>query len=99
MTYLALNFSRYINGVARKHSEVSKLMFSGYQINAITNGVHAATWVSPPFQELFDHYIPMWRQDNFSLRYALSIPREKLWEAHMKCKRKLISLINQKKPV
>ena len=96
MTYLALNFSRYINGVARKHSEVSKLMFAGYQINAITNGVHAATWVSPPFQELFDHYIPMWRQDNFSLRYALSIPREKLWEAHMKCKRKLISLINQK---
>ncbi len=94
MTYLALNFSRFINGVARKHSEVSRLMFAGYEIGSITNGVHAAAWVSAPFQELFDHYIPMWRQDNFSLRYALNIPRDELWQAHMKCKKQLISVVN-----
>ena len=29
MTYLALKLSRYINGVAQKHGEVSRLMFSG----------------------------------------------------------------------
>ena len=75
MTYLALNLSRYVNGVAQKHGEVSRLMFAGYSIDAITNGVHAATWVSAPFRELFDRYIPSWRQDNFSLRYALSIPQ------------------------
>jgi len=57
MTYLALNLSRFINGVAKKHGEVSKLMFAGYTIDAITNGVHAATWVSDPFQKLFDQYI------------------------------------------
>ena len=52
MTYLALNLSRYVNGVAKKHGEVSRLMFGGYEIDAITNGVHAVTWTSPQFQQL-----------------------------------------------
>jgi len=59
MTYLALNLSRYINGVAKKHGEVSRLMFAGHTIDAITNGVHAATWISHPFQEIYDRYIPV----------------------------------------
>jgi len=95
MTYLALKLSRYINGVAQKHGEVSRLMFSGYTIDAITNGVHAATWVSGPFQELFDRYIHFWRQDNFSLRYALSIPREELWVAHAESKKRLMDFVNR----
>lgn len=95
MTYLALNLSRYINGVAQKHGEISRLMFAGYSIDAITNGVHAATWVSAPFRELFDRTIPSWRQDNFSLRYALSLPREELWSAHMQSKTQLIELVNR----
>ena len=95
MTYLALRLSRYINGVAQKHGEVSRLMFAGYAIDAITNGVHAATWVSGPFRELFERYIPFWRQDNFSLRYALSIPREELWDAHMQCKKRLMGFVNR----
>ena len=94
MTYLGLNLSRYVNGVAKKHGEVSRLMFAGYSIDAITNGVHAAAWVSPPFRELFDRYIPLWRKDNFSLRSALSIPREELWNAHMQCKKHLMGLVN-----
>ena len=95
MTYLALNLSRYVNGVAQKHGEVSRLMFAGYTIEAITNGVHAATWVSEPFRGLFDRYIPLWRQDNFSLRYALSIPREEIWNAHMQAKKRLIGFVNR----
>jgi len=95
MTYLALNLSRYINGVAKKHGEVSRLMFAGHTIDAITNGVHAATWISHPFQELYDRYIPDWREDNFSLRYALSIPKEEIWEAHQKVKGELIQYVNR----
>ena len=45
-------------------------MFGGHEIDAITNGVHVGTWVSPPFARLFDRHIPAWRRDNFSLRYA-----------------------------
>jgi glucan phosphorylase len=52
MTYLALNLGHYVNGVAKKHGEVSQLLFAGYVIDSITNGVHGATWVSEPFQHL-----------------------------------------------
>lgn len=95
MTYLALSLSHYINGVAKKHGEISRLIFADYSIDAITNGVHVATWVAKPFQELYDSYIPGWKQDNFSLRYALNIPREKVWAAHLQAKKGLISLVNR----
>ena len=58
MTYLALNLSHYVNGVAKRHGEVSQPMFAGYRIDSITNGVHAATWTRRPFQELFDRTSP-----------------------------------------
>ena len=51
LTYLALNLSHYVNGVTKKHGEVSRLMFAGYTIDSITNGVHAATWTAEPFQQ------------------------------------------------
>jgi starch phosphorylase len=95
MTYLALNLSHYINGVAKKHGEVARHMFAHYVIDAITNGVHAATWTSPPFQTLFDQYIPGWREDNFSLRYALSIPNHEVWNAHLTAKRQMLELVNR----
>ncbi len=95
MTLLALNFSHYVNGVAKKHSEVTGLMFAQYVIHAITNGVHGPTWVSDAFKRLFDHYIPGWRSDAFSLRYALSIPGDEVWTAHTQSKEDLIEYINR----
>jgi starch phosphorylase len=95
MTYLGLNMSRYVNGVAKKHGQVSRMMFAGYHIDAITNGVHAATWTSPPFQALYDCHIPDWRQDSFSLRNAESIPKREIWEAHMLAKTQLLAQVNQ----
>jgi starch phosphorylase len=95
MTFLALNLSGYVNGVAKRHAEVSRLLFAGYAINAITNGVHAVTWTSQPFRDLFDRHIPGWRQDNFSLRSALSIPRDEVWQAHMQAKQRLIHYANR----
>ncbi|NOT60656.1 MAG: alpha-glucan family phosphorylase [Acidobacteria bacterium] len=93
-TYLALNLSHYVNGVAKKHGEVARMMFGGYHIEAITNGVHAATWVAPPLQELYDRHISGWRQDNFSLRSALSIPADELWQAHQRAKKALMQYVN-----
>jgi len=95
MTHLALNLSRYVNGVASIHGEVSRLMFAGYHIDAITNGVHAAMWTSGPFKELFNRYIPLWQQDNFALRYARTIPKQEIWNAHMRCKKELIEFVNE----
>jgi starch phosphorylase len=95
MTYLALSLSHYVNGVAKKHGEVSRHMFAGYHIDSITNGVHAATWTTPELQTLFDRYIPGWREDNFSLRYALSIPDREVVEAHKLVKRRLVEDVNR----
>jgi starch phosphorylase len=95
MTYLALNLSHFINGVAKKHGEVSQHMFARYVIDAITNGVHAATWTSPPFQALFDRHIPGWREDNFSLRSALSLPNQDVWDAHLAAKHLMIQEVNR----
>ena len=73
MTMLALRFSRYANGVAMQHGKVSQQMFPDYKVYSITNGVHAATWLSPQFQDLLDEEIPHWRTDNQYLRSVYGI--------------------------
>ena len=93
MTYIALNLSGFVNGVAKKHAEVSRLLFGEYRIQAITNGVHVATWSAPSTARLFDQYIPGWRDDSFSLRYALLIPPTAMRAAHVESKRCLLEHI------
>ena len=95
MTFLGFNLSHYINGVAKKHGELSRRMFAGYQIDSITNGVHAASWVATPFKQLYDKHIPGWEQDNFSLRYALNVPKQEIWSAHVEAKTSLIQHVNR----
>jgi starch phosphorylase len=90
MTYLGLRCSHYINGVAMHHSEISHSMFPNYPVHAITNGVHAATWTSAPFQELYDRHIPEWRRDNLYLRYAVGIPLAEIQQAHVRAKQELL---------
>jgi glycogen phosphorylase len=96
MTYLALSLSNYINGVAKLHGEVSRRMFPNVPIEAITNGVHAATWSSPAFRDLFDRHIPSWREDNYSLRGALGLPPEEVWAAHLLAKHDLLEAVRKK---
>lgn len=96
MTYLGLHCSRYINGVSMRHGEVSLGMFPGYPIHAITNGVHAATWVSEPFAELYDRHIPGWRHDNRYLRYAIQIPLHEIQSHHSRAKRQLLDVVENR---
>lgn len=102
MTYLALNLSHYVNGVAKKHGEVSRQMLTPhdanhhYQIDHITNGVHLGTWAAPSFAELFDRHIPGWRTDNSSLRNALRVPPGEIWQAHQAAKQRAIDEVNRR---
>jgi starch phosphorylase len=96
MTSLGLRGSHYINGVAMLHGEVSRGMFPEYSIHAITNGVHAPTWISPPFQELFDRHVPEWRRDNLYLRYVIGIPHSEIRNAHNRAKRTLVEEIHRR---
>ncbi len=97
MTYLALTFSHYVNGVAMRHGEISRSMFPNYPINCITNGVHAATWTAEPLQRLYDRHIPEWRRDNLHLRYAISLPLGELLQAHAESKQVLLAEVERRR--
>jgi len=96
MTYAALRCSHYINGVAMRHGEISRGMFPGYPISAITNGVHAVSWTAAPFRALFDRHLAPWRHDNRYLRYAIGIPFEDLRGAHQESKRTLLAALKSR---
>jgi glycogen phosphorylase len=91
MTELALRFSGFVNGVSLRHGEISRAMFPKYTISAITNGVHAATWVSAPFAELYDRVLPEWRRDNCYLRYAIDLPLAVIRQTHLEAKSELLN--------
>jgi starch phosphorylase len=99
MTYLALRFARYINGVAMRHGEISTGMFPDYPIDAITNGVHAVTWTSPSFADLFDRRIPEWRHDNFYLRYAVGISLHEIAATHALAKQAMLAEVERRSGV
>jgi starch phosphorylase len=96
MTYLALFFSRYINGVSHRHEEISQSMFPSYPINSITNGVHAVTWTAPAFRRLFDRHMAEWREDNLYLRYAISLPLDEIMTAHTEAKQELLAEVERR---
>ncbi len=95
MTLLSLKFSHYVNGVAKKHREVSRSMFPEYPIDSITNGVRHQFWTSAYMQDLFDRYIVGWRAEPSLLRAAIVLPEKEVQRAHFLAKKDLIDLANR----
>jgi glycogen phosphorylase len=93
MTRLALSLSDFVNGVAKRHAELSRGMFPGYEVRAITNGVHPYTWTAESFRALYDRYVPGWTVEPELLVRADAIPAEALIEAHERAKRALIDRV------
>ena len=93
MTYLALRFSRFVNGVAMQHGKVSQEMFPDYNVHSITNGVHAATWTSHCLQDLLDKEIPEWRHDNQYFRSVYGVEPARISNCHHQGKQRLFKLV------
>ncbi|HSO72335.1 MAG TPA: alpha-glucan family phosphorylase, partial [Thermodesulfobacteriota bacterium] len=93
MTVLALNLTEFVNGVAKKHGEVSRNMFPGYKINAITNGVHSYTWTCDSFKKLYDKYLPGWANEPELFVRVGRIPDNEIWEAHQAAKGVLLDYV------
>ncbi|MBD2103705.1 alpha-glucan family phosphorylase [Leptolyngbya sp. FACHB-261] len=103
MAVLAINMATFINGVAKLHGVVSRSMFKGLwpqlpvtevPITAVTNGVHARTWVHEDTQDLYGRYLgPRWSdappEDELWSRVN-SIPDEELWRNHERCRARLV---------
>lgn len=95
MTRLALNLSEYVNGVAKRHAEVSRQIFPGYVVHAVTNGVHASTWTSKSFATLYDQHVPGWGHEPELLARADRIPNDLLWAAHRDAKQALLDKVRE----
>jgi len=95
-TRVALNTSRYANGVSRRHAEVTRRMFPYRRIDSITNGVHARTWTSPHLQLLFDKHLDGWRDNPERLLEAERIPTGELLEAHASAQKQLFAYIKER---
>ncbi|WP_036249969.1 alpha-glucan family phosphorylase [Methylobacter sp. BBA5.1] len=94
MTRLALNLSEYVNGVAKRHAEVSRKMFPGYRVHAVTNGVHPFTWTARSFIDLYNKHLPGWcHQPEILIRAECCISDEAIWEAHCQAKSILIEKV------
>ncbi len=96
LTDICLEYAKYINGVARRHGQVSREMFPGNEIDHVTNGIHVGTWLSDPLAEVFDKYLSDWRQDPKLLRNAMAIADKDLDDAHKQSKQNLLDLVEQK---
>jgi starch phosphorylase len=95
MTLLALNLSKYTNGVTEAHMKYSRKLFPGHHIREVTNGVHSYMWSCQHFRDLFHAYIPGWVNEPQLLVRVNTIPNEEIWEAHLKAKKDLIDFVNE----
>lgn len=91
MTHLALNLSRFVNGVARKHGEVARALYPGHRVTSITNGVHVGQWAHPAVARLLDRRLPGWRLDTELLLRADRLDPAELSAAHREAKERLIA--------
>ena len=108
MGILALKIAGKKNGVSKLHGEVSRELFSEVwpniaedesPITYVTNGIHTCTWLAPNLKSLYNEYLPPYWQDKIEMDSTWqkidNIPNEKLWEAHVARKEKLMRLIKQ----
>ncbi len=93
MTQLAFNLSEYVNGVAKRHAEVSRQFFPGYRVHAVTNGVHPFLWTCPSFIKLYDTHLPGWCHEPELLVRADRIPDAAIWDAHLAARATLIAKV------
>ncbi|MCT7974200.1 alpha-glucan family phosphorylase [Laspinema olomoucense] len=109
MATLAIEMASFINGVAKLHGEVSKVLFnnlwpklppSEVPITSITNGVHARSCVAKYTQELYDRYLgPKW--STTPAHYPLwervdAIPDDELWRNQDLCRAELVVFVRER---
>jgi glycogen phosphorylase len=95
MTQLALNLSGYVNGVALRHAVTARAMFPGFDVRAVTNGVHVGTWAHPAFAALYNMNFPQWMHEPEVLLRADSVSDPDLWSAHETAKADLCNLVRE----
>lgn len=93
MAVYAMSNANFVNGVSKLHAQVTREMFhakwpdypeSEVPVDAVTNGIHTATWIHPKIADLYDQYLgSLWRDEPFNpdaWADVSKIPDDELWE-------------------
>jgi len=97
MTYLAMNFAGYVNGVSKMHGRASQKLLHAFwpgllepevPIASVTNGVHLATWTEPGIARLLRADEGAVRPQDFAA--AAKVAPAELWRAHMRNKSTMV---------
>ena len=93
MTQLALACSDFVNGVAKRHAEVSAKMYPAHQVRAITNGVHPYAWSVASFRAVYDRHVPGWHHEPELLARVHGVADQEILAAHAQAKQALITRV------
>jgi starch phosphorylase len=107
MAVMGLRLAARSNGVSQLHGGVSRLMFAplwpgvAYEevpIGAVTNGVHARTWVSSEMTDLLDRYVlPEWHEADEARWARLEEAREdELWRVLSENRQALVTYVRRR---
>ena len=111
MTVLAIKLSRSVNGVSKRHGEVSRAMWNNVlieshenhnEISYVTNGVHMPSWTSCTSWEFWErHNSHKWKEHLNDSRFWKHVSNptivsdEELWALRCQLRRELIECIRQ----
>ena len=91
LTALALRLSCHSNAVSKLHGEVSRGMWPDHDIDAVTNGIHVATWLGPEFAKIL---AADGNDDPYELsRRAETLDDQVIWAAHLAQKHRLMRFV------
>ncbi|MEX0848068.1 MAG: alpha-glucan family phosphorylase, partial [Ilumatobacteraceae bacterium] len=107
MAVMGLRLGGRSNGVAQLHGAVSREMFGGLwpdipvdevPIGAITNGVHAHTWVSDPIDALLRRSVGgVWDgADDASWKGVEALPADEIWSARRAGRADLVEFVRSR---
>jgi starch phosphorylase len=71
-------------------------MFPGYDIRAVTNGVHVPYWAHPAFADLFNRFSNDWGFDPEVLVRFDQLPDEAVWNAHQTAKADFLAMLAER---
>lgn len=107
MALLAMSNSSHVNGVSRLHAEVTRKMFgvrwpdypaADVPIQAVTNGIHTASWIGPRMHELLTrsgsddpqvHVFDWWKN-------LENTRDEELWEVRNQSRQDLVQFVRSR---
>jgi glycogen phosphorylase len=109
MTAVAIRCAGRVNGVSRRHGQVSRSLWKDMwpdrpaetvPIGHVTNGVHLATWMASSIQNLLAAHLGAdWQRrfdaDPSAWDQVLSLDHQRLWIAHRRLKQVLTNHVRE----